>query len=759
MSLSASLVIVTVNRADSLDRTLTSLQQIRHDPFEVIVVNGPSTDHTAQVIARHAAALRAYATPLGNISAARNIGLAHARGDVVAFIDDDAIPEPDWLENLLAPYADPEVATVGGFIRDAGGYGFQARYTVCDRYGEAQQFASPSDYALDGDTFLSLTGTNFSARRETLIAVGGFDEEYIWFLDETDVNLRMHDRGLKFAIAPDAEIHHKSEAGLTRSRSATPRTMYPQLRSKAYFCIRHNLGRKPLSQIIAYLADYVGRERAWKRDLLRDGAADEATVARLIAEVERGVEAGVADALRLTEPITLSPALLASGAAESFKPFPLKLAAARRLRVCLFSREYPPQGHGGIAQWTREVATGLAARGHEVTVIARALDGDKAIDFVDGVWVHRIDVEPISAEEAAAFAPAPASLVAYSYALHREVERIDPRRRFDLISGPIADLEPMVSLRLARAPVIVSLHTTYKLSLPYKPDWLSRPDYLDNHVLPAVRSEGALMTSGPHILANSRTILDDIEAAHGLVIDRAKVEIIPHGISDLSLGAAKPAPDGRVHLLFVGRLEERKGADALLAILPALLAEHPALVAHIVGDRVQSPVGHDQQHQLAVLHAELKAETAAADVVKRRIRPRPVPGPREQDATATFAADEEARLEHPRADQNRLGPPQHHLRFLRDLLRHDLLHRQGRAVDQRLLAPGALLAAGERDRQQRYNQGEPDEGGPRGTDHGDVLSCAPEAGRSRTSPNSVDKGISRPWRQCGHHNHVIVASV
>ena len=275
----------------------------------------------------------------------------------------------------------------------------------------------------------------------------------------------------------------------------------------------------------------------------------------------------------------------AAEAAPAFTPFPLRLAAEKRLRVCLFSREYPPQGHGGIGQWTKEVAVGLAARGHEVTVIARALEGRPAIDFVEGVWVHRIEPAPITEAEAEAFAPAPASLTAYSLALHREFERIDGHRRFDLISGPIADLEPMASLKLAHIPVIVSLHTTYKLSLPHKPDWLSRPDYLERHVEPAIVCEGELIAKGPHILANSVAILDDIEAAHGLTIDRAKVEIVPHGISDLALGVAAPARvQGEVNLLFVGRLEERKGADALLSILPDLLAGHPALIAHIVGD-------------------------------------------------------------------------------------------------------------------------------------------------------------------------------
>jgi len=543
--LSVSVVIFARDRADGVDRTLAALDQLRYDRFEVIVVHGPAREAVAP-----RAGVRAFVVDPANVAAARNIGLAQARGDVVAFLDDDAIPEPDWLERLLQPYARPEIAAVGGAVHGA----VDASTVVCDRFGAARA----SDPASD-DAFLSLAAANFSVRREALLAVGGFDEAYDSGFDAADLSLRLHDAGMKCAAAPDAEVHCMADAAPSE---------YAQSRARAYFGVRRNLGRTRLGILLSHLVEATARAR------LR---MDE----RSFAEVERGVADGVVEALR-REAAPASPARVQG---EAFAAFPLRLAADTRLRVCLFSREYPPLGHGGIGQWTREVAAGLAARGHEATVISRALDGRPSVDFIEGVWVHRIDAAPISEAQAQAFAPAPASLTAYSLALLREFERIDGHRRFDLISGPIADLEPMASLARASVPVIVSLHTTYKLSLPHKPDWLSRPDYLRGHVEPAIVCEGRLIAEGPHILANSRIIVDDIEAAHGLIVDRAKVTIIPHGISDLAAGAAQRArSDGAVHLLFVGRLEERKGADVLLTILPELLEAHPALVAHIVGD-------------------------------------------------------------------------------------------------------------------------------------------------------------------------------
>ena len=395
----------------------------------------------------------------------------------------------------------------------------------------------------------------------------------------------MHDRGLKFAVAPDAEIHHKYEAGLTRTRSAAPRTMYPQLRSKAYFCVRHNLGRRRLADILAYVADYVAKERAWKRGLLNDGV-DAATVERLIGEVERGAEDGVADALRLPAPSALSPSLLAAARGDVFTPFPLRLAADKRLRLCLFSREYPPQGHGGIGQWTQEVAVGLAARGHEVTVIARALEGRPAIDFVDGVWVHRIDpaldhtgrgagVRPGAGEPDRLFAgPAPRGRA------HRRPSPLRPHLRPDRRSG--ADGEPEARhYSRHRQPA---------------------------HDLQAVAAAQARLAVAPGLSGEARRAdhrlrgrVDRQRAAHPRQFRRHprrhRGRAWPQDRS--RQGRDRPARDqrprarrrrvaarvpGEVKLLFVGRLEERKGADALLSILPDLLAAHPALVADIVGD-------------------------------------------------------------------------------------------------------------------------------------------------------------------------------
>ena len=121
-----SIVINTLNRATLLAKTLDSLRWLKYrGAFEVIVVNGPSTDHSQEVIDAWLPSIRAARCEVANLSVSRNIGICMARGDIVAFIDDDAIPEPEWLAQLAQAYDSPLVGAAGGLVFDQTGYSYQ----------------------------------------------------------------------------------------------------------------------------------------------------------------------------------------------------------------------------------------------------------------------------------------------------------------------------------------------------------------------------------------------------------------------------------------------------------------------------------------------------------------------------------------------------------------------------------------------------------------------------------------------------------
>ncbi len=102
-------------RWEQLERAVRSVQAQRHPAHEVLVV----IDHNAALYERAVGSLPARVLQneeAQGLSGGRNTGVRHAQGDVIAFLDDDAHAEPDWLERLLAGYDRPEVVGVGGGV-------------------------------------------------------------------------------------------------------------------------------------------------------------------------------------------------------------------------------------------------------------------------------------------------------------------------------------------------------------------------------------------------------------------------------------------------------------------------------------------------------------------------------------------------------------------------------------------------------------------------------------------------------------------
>ena len=115
-SVSVIVCAYTERRWDDLAAAVASAAAQTVAPLEIIVVS----DHNAALLERARRELRSAAVIANEqsrgLSGARNSGVAAARGEVIAFVDDDAVAAPDWLERLLAPYRDPRVIGVGGSV-------------------------------------------------------------------------------------------------------------------------------------------------------------------------------------------------------------------------------------------------------------------------------------------------------------------------------------------------------------------------------------------------------------------------------------------------------------------------------------------------------------------------------------------------------------------------------------------------------------------------------------------------------------------
>jgi GT2 family glycosyltransferase len=213
-ALTVSVVIPTFRRPRYVAECLAHLERLHTAPLEVLVVDASPDPATRRVVEAHPG-VRYLRNELGagTTPESRGIGVAHARGDVVAFVDDDAYVDPDWLDELLAPYADPAVVGVGGRI--VNGQPGEDREGL-DRIGRllpdgrlTGYFAADPGRPIEVDHLL---GATMSYRRAALLDVGGVHGRYPGpcVCEETDIALRQRALGRRLVFTPRAVVRHVS---------------------------------------------------------------------------------------------------------------------------------------------------------------------------------------------------------------------------------------------------------------------------------------------------------------------------------------------------------------------------------------------------------------------------------------------------------------------------------------------------------------------------------------------------------------------
>ncbi len=336
-----SVIVVSHGRPALLTRCLTGLTQLTHDAFEVVVVADP--EGAAAVRATGLAVKLAEFDEL-NISVARNRGLALAAGDLVAFIDDDSVPEPSWLCHLTAPFEDPRVEAAGGYVRGRNGISFQWCANTVDALGTPTALAltdtAPQLFVARPGHGIKTEGTNCAFRRQTLARMGGFDPGFRFYLDETDVNLRLS--GQVTAIVPLAQVHHGYAPSRQRGADRMPKTLHDVGASSAFFLRKH----APNQDVWGALARLEAHQRRRLLEHMVAGNCEPRDVTRLLASLRAGWVEGLA------RPITPLPPL--PDHAPPFVPFrpgpaptPTLLAGRsfQRRRLRRKARALVEQGH------------------------------------------------------------------------------------------------------------------------------------------------------------------------------------------------------------------------------------------------------------------------------------------------------------------------------------------------------------------------------------------------------------------------------
>lgn len=195
-----SVVVPVYNGAATIASCIEGLlaQTYPADRTEILIVDNGSTDATREIVSRYPVSLLSE-TDIRTSYAARNRGIEHATGDVIAFTDADCVPSADWLVQLLAPFADPAVGAARGGVDDATPASLPEEFTI-----RLAPFAPPS---IRG--WKSLVTVNVAIRRSLLQKLGAFDEQLPTGGD-VDLGWRLQQEpGQAIVEAPSARVTHR----------------------------------------------------------------------------------------------------------------------------------------------------------------------------------------------------------------------------------------------------------------------------------------------------------------------------------------------------------------------------------------------------------------------------------------------------------------------------------------------------------------------------------------------------------------------
>lgn len=196
-----SVVVPTRGRPALLARCLEALcrQTLERQRYEIIIVDDGPDDQTRLLVEAYAARMAAHEPPIAYVSssgphgpaAARNRGWRHARGEIIAFTDDDTQPDSDWLSAGLRAFT-PEIDAVCGLVV----------MPLPD---------APTDYERDASCLAQaeFVTANCFCRKAVLARLGGFDERFpLAWREDSDLHFRLLRAGARIASARDAVVVH-----------------------------------------------------------------------------------------------------------------------------------------------------------------------------------------------------------------------------------------------------------------------------------------------------------------------------------------------------------------------------------------------------------------------------------------------------------------------------------------------------------------------------------------------------------------------
>ncbi len=485
------------------------------------------------------------------LSGARNSGVAECGGEVIAFLDDDALAAPDWLERLGEAYRDPDVHGAGGAVHPAWAEGKPSWFPPEFDWVVG---CTHSGMPREREPVRNLVGANMSFRRSTLEEAGAFRHELGRVgtipagCEETDLCIRVGQRW------PEGKILYDPAASVDH-------IVPPSRAKRGYFTSRcRGEGRSK-----AVLAGLVGSdsgleaERSYVRRTLPLG------VLRGIGDAFRGDPAGLSRAAMIvTGLFTTTAGYLSAGRErrrlERRRAEEESAPGEGSPRVLMVTPRSPLH-QGGVERHVMEVSRRAAAAGVAVEVLCTEPGGPAVAEEVrDGVTIRTVRAWPANRD----------------WCLAPRIWREMSRRPWDVVHiqsyhtfvAPLA----MLRARTLGVPYVVTFHGGGHSS-----DARNRVRGLQRLLL------RPLLARAERLVAVARFEIEEYGGELGIPAE--KFILIPNG-TDLAFSGSAGSngqPEGPPAIASIGRLERYKGHHRVIGAFPTVLEREPEARLLIVG--------------------------------------------------------------------------------------------------------------------------------------------------------------------------------
>ncbi len=193
-----SVVITTIGKRDSLGNAINSVLGSSYRDFELIVV-----DDGGKIELNNAENFVLVRQEHKGLAAARNAGIRNSKGKIIAFIDDDAVAEKNWLKEIVDSFSDCD-AVSGKTIEYFEDKTSENLLWTCNNFGLIK--VDPAKQ--EKNDFIVLHGCNMAFTRNALEKTGLIDENFIFYFDEIDFSARLREKGFKIKVNEKAVVRH-----------------------------------------------------------------------------------------------------------------------------------------------------------------------------------------------------------------------------------------------------------------------------------------------------------------------------------------------------------------------------------------------------------------------------------------------------------------------------------------------------------------------------------------------------------------------